>query len=127
MREKEFSIVALGLLVVMVGVFLFQQFQKRDVCREFQDVEASLSCKDARVIVEKDTPGSVQEVSVGTLESPVFARILGEDKQLWLFDVALQDPFVAGSGKEIRYLRVGIPLEGREKDIFREPIDSLSL
>jgi hypothetical protein len=83
----------------------------QQLCSEYYGINYGVSCNKAVSLALANSPGVVEEVTVGTLQVPGVSELI--DKTLWMVDIRLEEPlFDEVLGREITFLRVGVDDKG---------------
>lgn len=83
------------------------------LCTPFLKNPAKLSCQKAVETALADTRGKIKNITIGPLQiSPGLQKTLKiSNQQVWLIDIDLEKPFTAPNKKQVKSLRIAIPLD----------------
>jgi len=95
------------------------------LCKEFQKTKAKNSCEKAIELALADSPGKIQEISIGPVKSSVpTSSGLRERRMIdmWLINIMLTKPYFDDKfNKQITVLQIGIPLN-EDNLIYKKPL-----
>ncbi|MBI2550547.1 hypothetical protein HYV83_05210 [Candidatus Woesearchaeota archaeon] len=94
--------------------------EAKPLCEQYKTATYAVKCEDVLGKVLLYSPGTVERIYVGTENVPVEAKGLVK-KDMWLFEIRLQTPYVDSSGKQINRVRVGVGLN-EDVGIVRMPL-----
>jgi len=83
------------------------------LCIPFLKNPAKLSCQKAAEVALADTKGKITNIAIGPLQiNPGLQKTLKiSNQQVWLIDIYLEKPFTAPNKKQVKSLRIAIPLD----------------
>lgn len=137
MKEKYLVILAIMVIGTAIAVgFVFwsnrnlpaetltKKQKTENPCVGLSADQGEISCEEAVKRATTDTKGRVKNAAIGIVRyNALIAKALGKsEEQVWLIDIELEKPFTTKTGKEVKFLRVGIPLDGTNA-ISRSPIE----
>lgn len=130
-KLPSMTIIQIGVLVVgvmiAIGVAIYVNPDKpsgHNLCDKFSGYDYKISCNRAIELALGNTPGTVQNVSIGSVRTldvstePPSAIV----KDMWLIDVKLEKPsFDETFKRQVQTVRIGIGLD-ENSAIYKEVI-----
>jgi hypothetical protein len=95
------------------------------LCAKFQKAEGNISCEKAVETALMQTQGNIINVSIESIltTNPNTSPPTRENINIWAVDFRLYKPlFIKELGKEVRVLRIGIPVNGSE-GIYKKALE----